>query len=96
MKAGSKLGIGGGTSSFLIFLVKFPSNIAEIRYDGEQCSLAILKPEYFPYEKNNVIENCVNKTFRVVSDKAYEVEFAFTVFEDPATRINRILTSFKY
>jgi hypothetical protein len=96
MKAGSKLGIGGGASSFLIFLVKFPSNIAEIRYDGEQCSLAILKPEYFPYEKDNIIENCVNKTFRVVSDKAYEVEFAFTVFEDPATRINRILTSFKY
>ena len=96
MKAGAKLAIGGGNSSFLIFLVKFPANIAEIRYDGEQCSLAILKPEYFPYEKNNIIENCVNKTFRVVSDKAYEVEFEFTVFEDPATRINRILTSFKY
>lgn len=96
MKAGSRLSIGGGKSSFLIFLVKFPPNIAEIRYDGEQCSLAILKPEYFPYEKQNIIENCVNKTFRIVSDRAYEVEFDFAVFEDPATRINRILTSFQY
>jgi hypothetical protein len=96
MKAGSRLSIGGGQSAFLVFLVKFPSNIAEIRYDGETCSLAILKPEYFPDENQNVIPNCLGKKFKIVSDKAYEITFGFGVFEDPVARLNKMLTSITY
>lgn len=96
MKAGSRLSIGGGVSAFLIFLVKFPSNIAEIRYDGKQCDLAILKPEYFPYETQNIIENCVDREFVIVSDKQYEVAFTMKVYEDPVLKLNRILNSIKY
>ncbi|HNY22775.1 MAG TPA: hypothetical protein PKO22_11575, partial [Treponemataceae bacterium] len=96
MKAGSRLSIGGGQSAFLVFLVKFPANIAEIRYDGETCSLAILKPEYFPDENQNVIPDCLGKKFKIVSDKAYEITFGFGVFEDPVARLNKMLTSITY
>ncbi len=93
MRAGSRLSIGGGRSAFLIFLVRFPSNIAEIRFDGKQCSLAILKPEYFPYETENVIEDCVGRDFVAVSDKGYEVAFTVKVYEDPVVKLNRLLKS---
>lgn len=96
MKAGSRLSLGGGTSPFLVFLVKFPSKIAEIRYDGKECSLAILKPQYFPYEESNIIHDCVNRKVIIVSDKEYELTFEMRIYEDPVQTLNRLLTSIKY
>lgn len=96
MKAGSRLSVGGGSSSFLIFLVKFPSNIAEIRFDGEQCSLAILKPKYFPYETENIIHDFVNRDITIISDKEYEVTFSIRIYEDPVKKLNSLLTSIQY
>ena len=93
MKAGTRLSIGGGTSAFLIFLVRFPAHIAEIRFDGKQCNLAILKPHYFPYETENVISDCIGREFTVVSDKGYEVAFSLAVYEDPVLKLNRLLKS---
>ncbi len=96
MKAGSHLTLGGGISSFLVFLVRFPARIAEVRFDGVQCTLAILKPEFFPYEDDVIIENCINREITVVSDHGYEVSFMLREFEDPVERLNRMLTSIKY
>jgi hypothetical protein len=96
MKAGSRLSLGGGTSSFLVFLVKFPSRIAEIRYDGEECSLAILKPQYFPFESSNLINNCINRKITIVSDRTYTVVFEMHTYEDPVKKLNRLLTSINY
>ena len=96
MKAGTRLSIGGGISSFLVFLVKFPNNIAEVRYDGVQCDLAILKPEYFPYEEETVVRNCIGRDFTIVSDREYEVKFQLREYEDPVAKLNRLLTSIEY
>jgi len=96
MRAGAKLPIGGGASAFLIFLVKFPPRIAELRYDGDTCALAILRPEYFPYETANLIEDCIGRQFTVLSDKGYEVCFEFRTFEDPVEKLNRMLTAIRY
>lgn len=96
MKAGSRLGIGGGTSAFLVFLVRFPANVAEIRYDGLTCDLAILKPEYFPYETDVVIKDCIGRDFTIVSDKEYEVTFSLREYDDPVARLNKFLTSILY
>jgi len=93
MKAGSRLSVGGGHSPFLVFLVKFPPRIAELRFDGERCDLAILRPEYFPYAESSVIEDCVGKEIVAVSDKDYEVRFTFRVYEDPVRKLNDLLTS---
>jgi len=96
MKAGTRLSIGGGSSAFLVFLVRFPQRIAELRYDGERCDLAILKPEFFPLETVNIIENCIGRDFVIVSDKGYEVTFRIRVYEDPVVELNRLLTSIRY
>lgn len=93
MKTGSSLTIGGGASPFLIFLVKFPPNLAEVRYTGRNCSLAILKPEYFPYEKSTVINDCIDRPITVVSSKGYSVTFMIRQFEDPVVTLNRLLNS---
>ena len=93
MKAGSRLSIGGGVSAFLVFLVRFPSHIAEIRYDGNRCDLAILKPQYFPNETENVIRDCIGREFIIRSDKSYDVAFTLKVYEDPVLKLNRLLKS---
>ncbi len=93
LKPGSRFSIGGNNSSFLVFLVRFPSRIAELRYDGEKCDLAIIKPEYFPLEANNIIPDCVGRTFKIVSDRGYEVSFRFAEYEDPVIKLNEMLRS---
>ena len=97
MKPGTSLTIGGGkTDNFLIFLVPFPSHLAQVRYDGQDYHLAILKPKYFPYEKSNIINNCIGKPVTIVSDKGYHVYFTFREYENPTEKLNSILTSIKY
>jgi len=96
MNPGTRMAIGGGQSSFLIFLVKFPPHIAEIRYDGITCDLAILKPEYFPHEKENIIHDCVNRAFTIISDKGFEIVFDLRIYEDPVVQLNRLLTSIRF
>lgn len=97
MKPGTRLSVGGGKGDdFLIFLVSFPSRLAQVRYDGQDYHLAILKPEFFPYETSNVVSDCIGKTVTVVSDKGYHVYFTFRGYEDPAVKLNNILTSINY
>ena len=97
MRPGTRLSVGGGkTDDFLIFLVPFPAHLAQVRYDGQDYHLAILKPEYFPYETSNVVNNCIGKTVTIVSDKGYHVYFTFRGYEDPAVKLNSILTSINY
>jgi len=93
MKSGSRLSVGGGHSAFWIFLVKFPARIAEVRFDGTQCSLAILKPQYFPNAESNIINDCIGKEITIVSDKDYEISFILHEYEDPVIKLNRLLTS---
>ncbi|UTC74618.1 VWA domain-containing protein [Treponema sp. OMZ 792] len=97
MKPGTSLTLGGGkTDHFLIFLVPFPSHLAQVRYDGQDYHLAILKPKYFPYEQSNIVNNCIGKTVTLVSDKGYHVYFTFREYESPTEKLNSILTSIKY
>lgn len=97
MQPGTRLYVGGGKlDDFMIFLVRFPSKLAQVSYDGKDYHLAILKPEYFPYESSNIVNNCIGKTITVVSDKGYHVYFTFRRYEDPVERLNNILKSINY
>lgn len=94
MKPGITMSIGGSKNdAFLIFLVPFPANLAQIHYDGQEYHLTILKPEFFPYEKTNTIRNCIGRNITVVSKKGYHVTFVFRGYEDPKVKLNMILTS---
>ena len=90
---GSRRSIGGGLSSFSIFLVQVPSSIAEVRYDGEKCSLALLQPEYFPEAESNIIEDCINKNIKVKSEKGYEMTITIRPYENRTDKLNDLLLS---
>lgn len=97
MKPGTQLSVGGGKGDdFFIFLVKFPANLASVRYDGKDYHLTIHKPQYFPYIKGGSVNNCIGKTITIVSDKGYHVGFTFREYEDPISKLNTILTSIDY
>lgn len=97
MRPGARLSIGGSKSDdFLIFLVPFPANLAQVQYDGNNYRVSILKPEYFPYETSNTIYPCIGRDITAVSKKGYPVTFTFRGYEDPMIRLNTILTSINY
>ena len=97
MKPGTSLSVGGSSrDDFLIFLVPFPARIAEVRYDGREYHLAVLKPEFFPYEAVNIVNNCIGKTITADSSKGYHVYFTFREYEDPTEKLNGLLTSIQY
>ena len=93
MTAGSRKTVGGGFSSFSIFLVQVPSAIAEIRFDGQTCTLALLKPEFFPYETNNIIPNCLGKIFTVRAETGYEMTIHFEPYVSQTEKLNELLLS---
>jgi len=95
VKPGYSYTIGGGKSDFLIFLVPVPPRIAEVRHDGRTCAFIPAKPQYFPDIGSQTIPNCIGKTFRVISDKKYELHIRLEKYEDPLHALNKMLRSIK-
>lgn len=93
LSAGSRKSIGGGLSVFSIFFVKVPSNIAEIRYDGHNCSLALLRPEYFPEAQDSIIENCLNVPVKIRSEHGYLTTIMFVEYQSETDKLNNLLLS---
>ncbi len=93
LSAGSRKSIGGGLSIFSIFFIKVPSNIAEIRYDGKTCTLALLKPEYFPEAESNLIDDCLNKPITIRSDHGFLTTIKFTEYQSQTEKLNNLLLS---
>ena len=93
VKAGNKFGIGGGKSDFLIFLVPIPPNIAELQFDGRNCTLIPKKPVYFPDLGSQQVPACIGKNIRVVSDRNYELHIRVEKYEDPLKALNRLMNS---
>jgi len=95
LKPGYAYSIGGGNSDFLIFLVPVPPHIAEVMLDGRNCAFTPKKPEFFPDIGSQTIPNCIGKTFRVISEKKYELHIRLERYEDPLTALNKMLRSIK-
>jgi len=93
VKTGNKFGIGGGKSDFLIFLVPIPPNIAELQYDGRNCTLTPKKSKYFPDLSSQQVPACIGKNIRVVSDRNYELYIRIEKYEDPLKALNRLMNS---
>jgi hypothetical protein len=95
VKPGLSYTVGGGRSDFLIFLVRVPPRIGELRYGASGCSFHPRKPEYFPDIGGEPVPDCVGKTIRVVSDKGYELFIRIEQYEDPLIELNRLIRSIK-
>jgi|GEM_PF-4399740 len=82
LKIGSKMYVGGGRNDeFLIFLVPLPSRLASIEYDGKTYIFKILKPSFFPYEKEREVKAPIGKIFVIVSEKGYHMYITFLPHE---------------
>jgi hypothetical protein len=95
VKEGYTFSIGGGKSDFLIFLVPIPPHIADVRFDGTQCTLIPRKPQFFPDTGSEPIVDCIGKMIRVVSERGYELFICIERYEDPLKALNRLLNSVK-
>jgi hypothetical protein len=95
LKPGNTYSVGGGASDFLIFLVPVPPRIAEIHYDGRQCTFIPKRLEFFPDIGSHRVNDCIGKTIRVVSDKNYELFIRPEWYQDPVVSLNRLLNSVK-
>lgn len=93
LSAGSRKSLGGGLSVFSIFFIKVPANIAEVRYDGQSCTLALLKPKYFPEAESNIIEDCLNKPITIISDHGYITSIQLTEYQSQTEKLNELLLS---
>jgi len=95
LKSGYSLSVGGSKSDdYYIFLVPVPGHLGEIRRDGSSLTFIPRKSKYFP-DGSNQINDCINKTIRIISDKKYEMRFRFEMYEDPLIALNRTLMSVK-
>jgi hypothetical protein len=93
VKTGYSYTIGGGKSDFLIFLVPIPPHIAEVRFDGQQCTFIPRRPQFFPDLGSRSLTNCTGKDIRLVSEKNYELTIRIERYEDPLKSLNRLLNS---
>ncbi len=88
------LSVGGGHSSYLIFLVPVPSRIAEINFDGRTFTFTPLKKEFFPHIAGP-IKNCLEMEIPAVSAKGYELSLSFHRYISPLEQINALMRSIR-
>jgi hypothetical protein len=93
VKPGYTFSVGGGKSDFLVFLVPVPSHIADVRYDGNNCTFIPRKSQYFPDLGSSQLPNCIDQNIRVISDKNYELHIRVERYQDPLITLNRLLHS---
>lgn len=95
IEQGKALTLGGGFSSYLIFLIPMPSHIAEIRNDNGTYIFEPVRLEFFP-EIKAPLKNCLKKDINVVSKNGYEMSISFIQYESPLLKINKLLNSINY
>jgi hypothetical protein len=90
LSAGASKSLGGGRSDFLVFLVKVPSHVAELHFDGERCSFVPLDPAFFP-ELEGPLEDCLGKDIVMRSKQGYRMVLRFHKYVAPIDRMTRLL-----
>ncbi|MDR1302436.1 MAG: hypothetical protein LBK43_08220 [Treponema sp.] len=93
LKAGYSLSLGGGKSDFLIFLVPVPPHIARVYFDGTHYLFIPRKPQFFPDIDSQILQDCIGKPIRIISEKNYELYIRIERREDPWYALHRLLTS---
>jgi Mg-chelatase subunit ChlD len=87
--------IGGGMSSYLIFLVRLPSSIAEIRNEGGKYVFTPRRPEVFP-GVSGPIQDCLGVEIPFVGPHGREMSLYFREWVSPLEEINRIMRSVRH
>ena len=83
--------IGGGHSSYLIFLYKLPSHIAEISHNEGKYILYPKNREFFPDITGEYSEVSMDKTIRIKTENGMIIECYFYEYISPLEKINKIM-----
>ncbi len=95
IQEGGGRSIGGGRSPYLIFLVRVPSRIAEIRNQQGKYVFTPLRTEMFPGVSGS-IEDCLGVEIPFVGPHGREMSIHFREWVSPLDEINRIMRSVRY
>ncbi|MGA2765804.1 MAG: vWA domain-containing protein [Spirochaetia bacterium] len=87
--------VGGGFSAYLIFLVRVPASIAEIRNQDGKYVFTPLKAEMFP-GLGGPVEDCLGKEIPFVGPQGREMSLHFRQWVSPLEEINRIMRSVRH
>ncbi len=82
--------VGGGFSTFLIYIYKLPSRIGLISRKGETYAFKQLKPDSFENTSTTVSE-CLGKEIVVLTENGRKVVIKFRRYVSKLERINRIM-----
>jgi hypothetical protein len=92
---GSSRTVGGGFSSFLIFLVPVPRGIAEIKNEGGTYIFTPLRQEYFP-TLFGPIEDCLDAEIPLTTPRGASFTIKFRQWVSPLEEINALMRSIKH
>jgi hypothetical protein len=91
LKAGARMSVGSiKNSDFLVFVVRVPSRLAEVYFDGETLNFIPVRKDYFP-GMDDVVRDCIDKPIKCVTPTGYAMTMTFTRWENPAIKFNRLL-----
>ena len=90
MPPGAVKTVGGGSSSFLVFVVPVPARMAEIRNVDGRYVFTPLRPELFPGLKGPV-NDCMGKEIPFVSGNGKEYLLYFQEWVAPLDEVNRVM-----
>ena len=87
---GSRRSVGGGGSTYLIYLYQFPGHIGELTHDGQGFVFVPLRVEFFP-DLGGPVHDCLGKNIRLRTKDKREVGISFHEYVSPLDQVNRIM-----
>jgi hypothetical protein len=84
--------VGGGTSSYLVFITRFPRGIAEIRNEGGTYTFIPLRSEFFP-ERSGPVKHCLGVEIPLTGPKGHRHTLVFREWKSAADEINALMRS---
>lgn len=88
----SSRSVGGGFSSYLVFLVPVPRAVAEIRNENGGYIFVPLRPELFP-GLSGPLADCLEKDIPFTTPRGRELTLRFRTWVSPLEEINRLMRS---
>ena len=89
---GQVASVGGGRSTFLLFLHPVPAHIAEVSYDGQRYTFTPLDDERFPGQRTAIVD-CIGIPVAVRSAAGHILTLTFQRYRSPLEELNELMRS---
>lgn len=89
---GTSRSVGGGGSTFLVFITRVPRAIAEIRAEGGGYTFVPLRGEFFP-EVTAAVKNCLGREIPLAGPKGHRHTIVFREWVSALDEINALMRS---